>query len=162
MDVIDLYLKEIIPYVNNPRNNSLSVDKVAASIQEFGFKQPIVIDKENVIIVGHTRYLASQKLGLEKVPVVVASDLSPAQIKAYRVADNRVSEGSTWDNELLKFELEALKEFGFDLEILGMEKLEIENILADADFNPVDEDSNDRLDEKKMVICPNCSHEFEP
>ena len=88
MKVIDKKLAEITPYAQNPRKNDEAVDKVAASIQEFGFKQPIVVDKDGIIIVGHTRYKAAQKLGLETVPVLVADDLTDEQAKAYRLADN--------------------------------------------------------------------------
>ena len=93
-------LAEIRPYENNPRLNDDAVDAVAKSIQEFGFRQPIVVDTEGVIICGHTRYKAAKKLGLEKVPVHVATDLSPEQIKAYRIADNKSAELSDWDYDL--------------------------------------------------------------
>jgi ParB/RepB/Spo0J family partition protein len=90
-------LSEITPYENNPRQNDAAVDAVAASIKEFGFRQPIVVDTQGVIICGHTRYKAAQKLGLEKVPVHVAKDLTPAQIKAYRIADNKTADLAVWD-----------------------------------------------------------------
>lgn len=104
------YIKtgELIPYVNNPRNNENAVDVVAGSIKEFGFKNPIIIDKDNVIIAGHTRLLASRKLGLEEVPVIRAEDLTEQQVKAFRIADNKTSEFAEWDDELLGIELEEL------------------------------------------------------
>src|SRR6516162_4753081 len=92
-------LAEIKPYHNNPRVNEPGVDAVAASIQAFGFRQPIVVDEDGVIIVGHTRYKAAVKLGLEKVPVHVAVGLSPAQVKAYRIADNQTATLSQWDDD---------------------------------------------------------------
>ena len=113
MDVDDL-----IPYINNPRINDNAVDVVAASIKEFGFKNPIIIDKENVIIAGHTRLKAAKKLGLEEVPVIRVEDLTEQQIKAFRIADNKTAEFAEWDMELLEIELEGLEmdmeEFGFE------------------------------------------------
>jgi len=112
-------LSSIKPYEKNPRRNDGAVDAVAASIKQFGFKVPIVIDKDGVIVAGHTRYKAAQRLGLKNVPCVVASDLSPAQVKAFRLADNKVSELATWDFDLLSEEMGELAgdfdlgEFGF-------------------------------------------------
>ena len=110
MKIVNFKIEELIPYINNPRNNENAIDKVASSIKEFGFKVPIVVDKEKVIITGHTRLLASKKLGLKEVPCVIADDLSEAQIKAFRIADNKVSEYASWDEELLKIELEDIEE----------------------------------------------------
>ena len=98
-------LSTIRPYANNPRLNDAAVDAVAASIREFGFRQPIVVDEAGVIIVGHTRYKAAQKLGLHEVPVHVAIGLSPEQAKAYRLADNQTAQLSGWDEEKLAREL---------------------------------------------------------
>ena len=106
MQVKEVDIKKIIPYHNNPRKNQ-AVNKVASSISEYGFQQPIVVDKNMVIIVGHTRLLASKKLGLKKVPIAIAN-LSKSQAKAYRIADNRTNEDSTWDMDLLKGELSDL------------------------------------------------------
>src|SRR5215510_12914157 len=102
-------LADIKPYHNNPRLNDPAVDAVAASIKEFGFRQPIVVDEESVIIVGHTRYKATLKLGLEEVPVHVAVGLTPAQAKAYRLADNQTATMSSWDEDKLPLELLALQ-----------------------------------------------------
>ena len=104
-------LSEITPYENNPRNNEVAVDKVVRSIEQFGFKVPIVIDKDGIIVTGHTRYLASQKLGLDKVPCILADDLTPEQVKAYRLVDNKVSEYATWDVQMLQKELKDLEDF---------------------------------------------------
>lgn len=95
----------LIPYVNNPRLNDGAVDAVAASIKEFGFKVPIVVDSDGVIVAGHTRLKAAKKLGLDSVPVIVADDLSPEQVKAFRLADNRVGELAEWDLGKLDIEL---------------------------------------------------------
>src|SRR5262245_57502133 len=124
-------LADIRPYENNPRHNDEAVDAVAASIREFGFRQPIVVDEEGVIIVGHTRYKAAQKLGLELVPVHVAAGLSPAQARAYRIADNQTATIATWDEDKLPLELVALQEAGFDLDLTGFSSDDLLQLLAD-------------------------------
>jgi DNA modification methylase len=122
-------LSKITPYANNPRVNEDAVDAVAGSIREFGFRQPIVVDADGVIICGHTRFKAAQKLGLDKVPVHVAKDLSPEQIKAYRIADNKTSELSDWNYDLLPIELSQLGDAGFDLDLLGFDQDELAKLL---------------------------------
>lgn len=122
-------LAEIKPYASNPRLNDAAVDAVAASLREFGFRQPIVVDADGVIICGHTRFKAAQKLGLEMVPVHVATDLTPAQIKAYRIADNKTSDLSDWDFDVLPTELLELQTLDFDLGLLGFEPDELERLL---------------------------------
>jgi len=115
------------PYARNARKiTDKAVDKVAASIREFGFRQPIVVDRDGVIIAGHTRLLAARRLGLEAVPVHVASSLSPAQVKAYRLADNRTNEEASWDLTLLGAELGDLKGFQFDLTLTGFDPTELD------------------------------------
>lgn len=111
MQIIEIEVDKLIPYVNNPRFNDEAVDGVAASIKEFGFKVPIVVDKDNVIVAGHTRLRAAKKLELEKVPCIIADDLSEQQIKAFRLADNKVSEFATWDLEKLEIELAGITDF---------------------------------------------------
>ena len=154
MNIVNIKLDKLIPYINNPRNNENAIDKVASSIQEFGFKVPIVVDKDNVVINGHTRLLASKKLGLEEVPCIVADDLSEAQIKAFRIADNKVSEYSTWDMELLQIELEALCEMGIDMEITGFNEIEcmemLEDIAPNTDDYDVDIDDYDDVSEGNL------------
>lgn len=125
-------IDELIMYENNPRNNDEAVKYVANSIKEFGFKNPIIIDKNNVIVAGHTRYKASKELNLDKVPCIVADDLTDKQIKAFRLADNKVSEFAKWDNDLLNLELDELNsldfemsDFGFDLEDIDFSEQEI-------------------------------------
>lgn len=120
MQIIENNIKELIPYEKNPRKNDKYVDKVAQSIDQFGFRVPVVIDKDNVIVCGHTRYKAAKKLQLASVPCVVADDLTDEQIKAYRLADNKVGEDSEWDIDLLGEELDGIfdidmSDFGFDL-----------------------------------------------
>lgn len=113
MNVVEKNIDEIIPYARNPRINVQSIDAVAASIKEFGWQQPIVIDSENIIIAGHTRFLAAKKLGMTKVPCQIVEGLSDAQKKAYRLLDNRVGHLTQWDKELLELELEELSDFDF-------------------------------------------------
>ena len=115
-------LASIRPYPNNPRVNEAAVDRVAASIREFGFLQPIVVDQDGVIVVGHVRYKAALQLGLETVPVHVATDLTPEQIKAYRIADNKTAELSDWDYDLLPIELSELQAVNYDLGLLGFDQ----------------------------------------
>ena len=119
MDIISKKIDELTPYKHNPRHNDGAIDAVAASIKNFGFKVPIVIDKDGVIVAGHTRLAAAKKLGLEEVPVIVADDLTEEQIKAFRLADNKTAELAEWDPELLEIELQDIEsidmtEFGFD------------------------------------------------
>lgn len=134
MKTKEMNINDLIPYENNPRNNEGAVEYVANSIKQFGFKVPIVVDKDNVIVAGHTRWLAAQALEMDKVPVVVADDLTPEQVKAFRLADNKTAEKASWDYQKLTEELEDiildydLKEFGFgefELDVL-MNKNEIE------------------------------------
>ena len=115
---------KIKPYPGNPRKNAQAVDPVAASIREFGFRQPIVVDAEGVVIVGHTRLQAAAQLGLRTVPVTVASDLTPDQARAYRLADNRTAENSEWNEELLGIEFDQLDGV-FDLSLTGFTPEEI-------------------------------------
>ena len=129
MKVIKRNIADIRPYENNPRLNDNAVDAVAASIREFGFRQPIVVDADGVVIVGHTRLKAAQRLGLEKVPVHVAGDLSDAQKKAYRIADNQTASIATWDLELLPIELAELKELDIDLGLLGFDDDDLARLL---------------------------------
>jgi DNA modification methylase len=122
-------LTAIRPYTNNPRHNDAAVDAVAASIREFGFRQPLVVDTNGVIIVGHTRYKAALKLGLETVPIHVAVGLTPAQIKAYRIADNQTARLSDWDYDRLPFELAELQQMDFDLQLTGFSADELLRLL---------------------------------
>ena len=122
-------LSSITPYEKNPRLNDDAVDAVAASLREFGFRQPIVVDADDVIICGHTRWKAAQKLGLEKVPVHVAKDLTPEQIKAYRIADNQTASLAEWNYDLLPLELADLQAANYDLGLLGFDAEELAKIL---------------------------------
>lgn len=142
MEVIIKDISEIRPYENNPRNNDEAVDAVANSIREFGWQQPIVVDKDGVIIAGHTRYKAAQKLGAKKVPVVVADHLTDEQVRAYRLADNKSAELATWDDQALEDELDSIldidmSDFGFDLDLSDDSDKEIQE--DDFDTEPPDQ-----------------------
>jgi len=155
MKIIEKAVDTLIPYENNPRRNDEAVKYVANSIKEFGFKVPIVIDKDNVIIAGHTRLKAAQELGLEKVPCIVADDLTEEQIKAFRIADNKTGEQAAWDFAKLDKELEDIfninmKDFGF---------IEIEDIDIDGFFE--DSDKKRENNKKDTIICPYCNKEIE-
>ena len=123
-------IESLKPYEKNPRKNEGAVDAVASSIREFGFRVPIVVDEDGVIVAGHTRLLAAQKLGLKEVPVHIAVGLTPEQVKAYRLADNKLHELSTWDMELLPIELSELRGMDIDLELLGFSSEELEKMLG--------------------------------
>lgn len=141
--MLDLQISELRMYEKNPRKNDEAVQYVAESIREFGFKVPIVVDADNVIIAGHTRYKAAKQLQLETVPCIVADDLTEEQVKAFRLADNKVSEFSEWDMNLLDIELDEI--FGLDMESFGfLEKEEDEPIVvAEVPFTEsLDENHN--------------------
>lgn len=152
MNIINVNINELTAYENNPRHNQGAVNQVAKSITEFGFKVPIIIDKDNVIITGHTRVLAAEKLGMKTVPTIVAEDLTDEQVKAFRIADNRTGENAHWDIEKLNEELEKVKDLftGFDM--------------AEVDMFLSVEEADKMLDEykpptKTIYICPECGHE---
>ncbi|MCA8942265.1 MAG: ParB N-terminal domain-containing protein [Planctomycetes bacterium] len=123
-------LSDVIPYEANPRRNDAAVDAVARSIREFGFRQPIVVDERGMIVVGHTRLKAAERLGLDVVPVHVASGLTPEQVRAYRIADNQTASIAEWDPVLLAAELEALQALNVDLDLLGFTNDELATLLA--------------------------------
>lgn len=139
MNIVEKPIGELIPYKNNPRYNDRAVNDVAKSIELYGFKVPIVIDKNNVIVCGHTRVKAAERLGMQSVPCIVADDLTDEQIKAFRIADNKVSEGAVWDFEKLEIELEGLDFSDFDFGI-------------DFDFLNEDEDSTEREEQETFSI----------
>tara|TARA_R110002051_G_scaffold158606_1_gene229978 strand:- start:155 stop:751 length:597 start_codon:yes stop_codon:yes gene_type:complete len=146
---------KLLPYINNPRKN-LNIDKVASSIKEFGFQQPIVVDKNYTIIVGHTRFEAAKKLGIKEVPVQIA-DLNENQAKAYRIADNRLNQDANWDTKLLNLEFNDLLSKNFNLDSLGFSNDELDNLLlktdeeSDIDLNEDIEVQEERINDIKMV-----------
>lgn len=153
MKIKNIKIDDLKPYENNPRFNDEAVQFVANSIKEFGFKVPIVVDKNNTIVAGHTRYKASIELGLKEVPCIVADDLTDEQIKAFRLADNKVGEKAIWDFELLEEELDDLNinmvDFGFD----NFEKLDINSFFEENTDPP-------KEDKKEVIVCPYCNKEF--
>jgi site-specific DNA-methyltransferase (adenine-specific) len=133
MEIIQMKIADVIPYERNPRINDGAVEAVAASIKEFGWRAPIVVDENHVIICGHTRLLAAKHLGLETVPVHVAKGLTPEQVKAYRIADNKTGEIAEWDYDLLPLELADLQNMDFDLSLLGFDADELDKLLNGED-----------------------------
>jgi ParB-like chromosome segregation protein Spo0J len=155
---------DLVPYARNSRTHSpQQVDKIAASIREFGFLNPVIVDGENGIIAGHGRIMAAQKLGIEEVPVIEASHLSDTQKRAYIIADNRLALDAGWDDEMLRVEFAELEEAGFDLELTGFTLDEIANVSDEPRFEPGTEDDQGKLDqlEPKWVDCPHCGKEFD-
>ena len=157
MDIKIIYkpTDEIVPYENNPRLNDEAVEPVANSIKQFGFKVPIIIDSSNVIVAGHTRLKAAKQLGMDKVPCIVASDLTEEQIKAFRLADNKVSEFSSWDYEKLEEELANIA--SINMSVFDFEKPKI--AVDDIDWNEIqDLDEVYEEPQKEMLCCPHCGH----
>lgn len=154
---------DLIPYANNSRVHSdEQVNQIAASIKEFGFLNPIIIDGDNGIIAGHGRVMAANKLGIKELPCVDASHLSEAQKKAYVIADNKIALNSDWDNELLRIELNVLDEMGFDISLTGFSDFELREITlengAQEDGSTQEIDTDDyKMDHK----CPKCGFEFD-
>lgn len=147
MNIKQMLITDIMPYDNNPRNNDNAVEATANSIKEFGWQQPIVVDHDNVIIVGHTRFKAAKRLGLEQVPVTVADNLTDEQVKAYRLVDNKTSELADWDENLLASELEELKGLDFDMPEFGFEELnDLDNQQKDENTEPA------TINDKTIII----------
>ncbi len=156
MKIIEKKLSELIPYENNPRFNDDAVKYVAASIKEFGFKQPIVVDKDGVIVAGHTRLKAAQQLGLKTVPCVVADDLTPEQVKAFRLADNKTGELAGWDFEKLDLELEEI-----DLDMSPFGFTEGENVDGEYIDDFFDRGNEAKVQEPKYEVRVECKNEIE-
>ena len=155
----------LIPYARNSRTHSeQQVAQIAASIREFGFTNPVLIDADNGIIAGHGRVMAAQKLGRKDVPCLRLDYLTDAQKRAYVIADNKLALNAGWDDEMLRIELNELKDVDFDLSLIGFDDDELGALLSEPDFDPATEDDQSRLDEKNRekinCVCPNCSHEF--
>lgn len=155
MDVISMAISDIKPYPNNPRKNDDAVTATANSIKEFGWQQPIIVDKDNIIIAGHTRYKAAKQLNMDKVPVVVAKNLSKEQIKAYRLADNKTGEIADWDSEFLEDELANI--IDFDMEDFGFEQIKNDVNIDDIFFDDEEQQKKDnalylKWENKKVVV----------
>jgi len=155
VEIIKLNVIDLIPYENNPRLNGDAVQYVAESIRNFGFKVPIIIDKDNVIVAGHTRYKAAKKLGLKKVPCIVADDLNEEKVKAFRLADNKVAEKAQWDFELLKQEIEEID--GFSMTDFGFSSIESINLDGyGGTSSETDPDEEPQEEEPEKQQCPFC------
>lgn len=156
MVTIDVKLTDLKKYKNNPRFNEQAVDVLARSIKDFGFLVPIVIDKNNEIVCGHTRALAAAKLGLETVPCVVADKLNDEQIRLFRIADNKVHDKSFWNNGLLREELELLDSLGVDLNSTGMLESEIKSLMGYVKDVGREIDLSEFDDENYQHFCKFC------
>jgi len=146
-------IDRLIPYARNPRKNDHAVDKIASAIREFGFKVPIIAKSNGDVVDGHLRLKAAQKLGMDTVPVVIADDLTDAQVRAFRLSVNKMAEIADWDDELLQLELDELRDMDFNLDLTGFSAEEI-NILFNGwepDFNPA-EKHGQNLDGIEAVI----------
>jgi ParB-like chromosome segregation protein Spo0J len=155
---------DLIPYTNNPKEHpDEQVKAIASSIKNYGWDQPIVVDGEGEIIKGHGRLQAADLLGLDEVPVIERDDLSYAEARASRIADNRTAE-SPWDDEMLAVEVDVLEDTGsIDTDTLGFENDELVEVLGEPetpDFDPIDESEQPALDETDPTVCPECGHEW--
>lgn len=148
MELINVAVSDIVPYENNPRKNDRAVDVVAKSIKEFGFLVPLVLDDKNIVVCGHTRLKAAIKLGITEVPCIYAENLTTAQIKAFRIMDNKSSEYATWDLDMLKEELIDLRGLNFDLDLTGLSEVELNKIIPDV----VQEEAVDVTKEPKYKV----------
>ena len=142
MKIVNIKLDKLIAYESNPRNNEPAIEAVANSIKEFGFKVPLIITKDNVIVAGHTRKLAAEQLGIKEVPCIIADDLTPEQVKAFRLVDNKTSELAEWDFAKLEEELRSIHnidmaEFEFDFEDISSEEFGTDFSLPDEDKPPI-------------------------
>ena len=157
-------IDKLIPYARNARTiTAAAVDKVAASIQEFGWRQPIVVDVNGVIIVGHTRLAAARKLGLIKVPVLTAGDLTPAQVRAFRLMDNRSHQETSWDASLLADGLADLRAAGIDLDLTGFNSDEITAFLTKATAGAATAPEEFREYDETIAtehVCLNCGYRW--
>lgn len=155
---------DLVPYARNARTHSdEQVGQIAASIKEWGWTVPVLVDEGGGIIAGHGRILAAQKLGLADVPCMVAEGWSEAQKRAYVIADNKLTINSAWDMDLLKMEMQDIDEMGFDLSLTGFGVEEMAGMFDEPNFEPGTEDDQGKLDElaPKMVNCPHCGQDFD-
>jgi DNA modification methylase len=153
MKVKMVAIEDVVPYARNPRKNMAAISKVSASLKEFGWQQPVVVDKDMVVIAGHTRLEAARTLDMKKVPVQIADKLTDAQVKAYRIADNRVSQEAEWDIDLLKLELSDLDGLDYDLLLTGFDDDELNGMLIEAvEEGLTDEDEVPPLPEQPVSV----------
>ena len=157
-------VSDLVPYARNSRTHSdEQVSQIAASIKEWGFTNPVLIEPDGGIIAGHGRVMAAQRLGLDDVPCVIAEGWTEAQKRAYVIADNKLAINSAWDVETLKVEMQELDALNFDLELTGFDVAEMTALFDEPNFEPGTEDDQGKLDElaPKMVTCPHCAQDFD-
>lgn len=147
--IVEIPIGSIKEYERNARINDKAVDKVKESIKEFGFQSPIILDKNKTIIAGHTRLKAAKELGYKKVPCIIAENLTPTQVKAFRLADNKTAEIAEWDYDILPDELKALSECGYDLELIGFTSAELDEIIGGT-ISSTEEHLQFRIDGQKQ------------
>lgn len=159
VEIINKNINDLIPYINNARTHSEEqINQICASINEYGFTNPVLIDEKGMIIAGHGRVEASKKLNMKEVPCIILENLKEAQKKAYIIADNKMALNAGWDEELLKLELENLKELDFDLTLTGFDEIELDGILNSYYEEEPKENQEDFDIEKKLCRCPSCGH----
>ena len=166
MEIVYKKISELKRYEkNNKKHPEKQLEKIAASIKEYGFKNPVLIDKNNVIIAGHCRTLAAERIGMQEVPCIDCSDLNTKQVKALRLMDNKSAELAEWDFDNIKAELEELKLEEFDIDLTGFEIEDIEDLLKEKENINLDdffeENTKPKEKEKKVLICPHCGEEIE-
>lgn len=166
MQIEQLKTEDLLSYARNSRTHSeAQVDQIAASIKEFGFTNPVLIDGDGQIIAGHGRVMAARKLKLSEVPCIRLIHLTETQKKAYVIADNKLALNAGWDDELLALEIEDLKDENFDISLLGFtdEEIALINDAANKNFEPATEDEQGKLDQldPKWISCPHCGKEFD-
>ena len=157
-------ISELIPYARNSRTHSeAQVAQIAASIREWGWTMPILVDEDGNVIAGHGRIMAAQKLGIADVPCMTATGWSEAKRRAYVIADNKLALNAGWDDDVLKLELQDVDTLGFDLTLTGFDVAELANLFDEPDFAPGTEGDQGKLDElaPKMVTCPHCQAEWD-
>ncbi len=160
LEIMCLSIDELVPYARNPRTHSEEqIAQIAASIREFGFTNPILIDGNRRVIAGHGRLAAAKELGLEKVPCIDLSHLTEEQKRAYIIADNKLALNGGWNEDLLRIELTELKELGANLELTGFDAMELADIMLgkDVEFKEYDESA---ADDVQLLTCPKCGHTF--
>jgi len=155
---------KLIPYINNSRTHSeFQVKQIAASISEFGFTNPVLIDENETIIAGHGRVMAAELLSLDQIPTIKLKGLTKAQVKAYVIADNKLALNADWNIDMLKLEFQDLLDINFNVDVIGFDSNEINALTQTADFDPASEDDQGKLDQldPKYINCPHCGKEFD-
>ena len=165
MQVEQMPIDRLIPYVSNPRKNDHVVDRIAAAIREFGFRVPILAKSDGLVVDGHLRLKAARKLGLKTVPVMLCDDMTEPQIKAFRLSVNKIADLAEWDGELLRLELEDIDASGFEMDLMGFDADELAGLMSDDPPQEQEPDSStqeiDPDDYQLGHKCPRCGFEFD-